>query len=157
LLIALLIVLYALKWKYEQLYGAYGSAVVLRMTVFDTGPQASSSQRFGGTSRLKAETRIHKGISPSNRDWRPLVITCCKHDKQQVWLQEMKTFECPVYYSWLTNYTSNGSHYGEKTEKPTSFVKSPNLDIYSQYFFGRKWKRQEGNRLTFCKYKNDIH
>jgi hypothetical protein len=48
----------------------------------------------------------------------------------------MKTFECPRYYSWLTNYTSNGSHNGEKTEKPTSFAKSPNLEIYLQFFSG---------------------
>jgi len=62
----------------------------------------------------------------------------------------MKTFECPGYYPWLTNYTFNGSHYEEKTEKPTPFAKSPKLDIYLQYFIEWKWKRQEGNLLTFC-------
>jgi len=78
----------------EQLYGAYRSAVVLRMTVIDTCLRARASRRCRGTSCLKAETRICKGISPFNRDWRPLNLTCCKHDKQRVRLQEMKTFEC---------------------------------------------------------------
>jgi len=119
------------------------------MTVFDNGLGASASRRFRRTLCLKEETRIYKGISPSNRDWRPLIITCRKHDQQRVRLQEMKTFEFPGCYSWLSNYTSTGSHYGEKTEKPTSFAISPKLHIYLIYFFWPKWKRQIGNGLTF--------
>ena len=64
------------------LYGAYKSALVLSLTVFDIGLQASVTRRFRGTSCLKAEIRIYKGVSPSNRDWRTLNIKCCKHAKQ---------------------------------------------------------------------------
>jgi len=59
----------------------------------------------------------------------------------------MKTFECPGYYSWLTNYISNDSHYGEKNEEPAYFAKSPKLHIYLQYFF--RAEMEEARRASF--------
>lgn len=116
--------------------------------MFDTGLRTSASRRFRRTSCLKAETRIYKGISQSNCDWRPLILTCCKHAKQPVRLREMKTFECPGYYSWFNNYFCNSSHYGEKTEKPTSFAISLNIDITPlQYFF--REEMEETRRQLF--------